>query len=294
MDTHTPPRNRSQKLGIGGLALLACIAVVLCGLVCSPRAAHAAVGDYGTLEDGTYTVTSTLNAWMNWDVAYGSTSNEAKVQSFHHNGNANQVWKITTDSDGYSTIINVNSGKALDVPDGTAANGKQLQQYTPNGTDSQKWKIIERSTGYKIVSALDESYCIDLADGSYSSRDDRTAIQLFQDNSTKAQRWNIDKVADQTTTVLPDQTKLFDSSVYITDAQAGTYTWEKVPDGWEVKTVDDWEEQNVKIQGLKWTGDSFPFERDEAVLRIDRCGKVDGRWITMRLTFSDIVGNNEW
>ena len=298
METHTHPRKWSARLGIGGLALLACIAVALCGLIGSPRAAHAAVGDYGTLEDGTYTVTARLSAWMNWDVTDGSTSNEAKVQSYHHNGTGAQVWKITTDSDGYSTIINVNSGKALDVPDGKVASEKQLQQYTPNGTKAQKWKIIERSDGcFKIVSALDESYVIDQANGWIN---DGNAVQLFTSNDTYAQRWHIDKVADQTTTVLPDQTKLFDTSVYITDAQAGTYTWEKVPDGWKVETSNDWAEQsgeaaqNVKVQKLKWTGDSFPFERGEVVLRIDRCGKVDGRWITMRLTFSNIVGYNEW
>ena len=297
METYTPPRNRSQKLGIGGLALLACIAAALIGLVCSPGAAHAAVGDYGTLEDGTYTVTARLSAWMNWDVTDGSTSNNAKIQSYRHNGTAAQVWKITTDSDGYSTIINVNSGKALDVPDGTVANGKQLQQYTPNGTKAQKWKIIERSDAYRIVSAVDESYAIDLDSGSVS---DHAAIQIWKAGVTDNERWHIDKVADQTTTVLPDQTKLFNTSVYITDAQAGTYTWEKVPDGWEVveraNTIENHESSavaNIRVMTLKHKDGYYPGGNAVAVLRVDDCGKVNGKSVSFRLTFSGIAGLND-
>ena len=295
METHTPLRSRSQKLGIGGLALLACIAAALIGLVCSPRAAHAAVGDYGTLEDGTYTVTARLSAWMNWDVTDGSTSNNAKIQSYRHNGTAAQVWKITTDSDGYSTIINVKSGKALDVPDGTVADGKQLQQYTPNGTKAQKWKIIERSDAYKIVSAIDETYAIDLDSGSVS---DHAAIQIWKDGNADNERWHIDKVADQTTTVLPDQTKLFDSSVYITDTQAGTYTWEKVPDGWEVVETDNSPYAgDIRIKALQYKSGNYAGGNAEAVLRIDKCGKVEGKWLSLRLTFSNMAGSglsNTW
>ena len=291
METHTPPQKWSQKLGIGGLAILACIAAALIGLVCSPRAAHAAVGDYGTLEDGTYTVTARLSAWMNWDVTDGSTSNNAKIQSYRHNGTAAQVWKITTDSDGYSTIINVKSGKALDVPDGTVADGKQLQQYTPNGTKAQKWKIIERSDAYKIVSAIDETYAIDLDSGSVS---DHAAIQIWKDGNADNERWHIDKVADQTTTVLPDQTKLFDTSVYVADAQAGTYTWETVPDGWEVvDQADDLYigDKPTTVKALRYKNGVYPGTTAEAVVRIDKCGKVDGKWISLRLTFSNLTGH---
>ena len=265
----------------------------------APTSAHAIVGDYGTLEDGTYTISAYLSPWMCWDMTDKSTSNNAKLQSYHHHGGANQVWKITTDSDGYSTIINVNSGKALDVEGGTVALHKKLQQYTPNGTKAQKWKIIERSTGYKIASALDESYVIDLTD--YSTADG-AAIQLWVDASTSAtaQRWHIDKVADQTTTVLPDQTKLFDTSVYITDAQAGTYTWEKVPDGWEAVEKANVKENHesssvsdIKVTALQYKEAFYSGGNAVAVLRVDDCGKVDGKSVSLRLTFSNIAGLND-
>lgn len=188
--------------------------MALCGLAFSPRAAHAAVGDYGTLEDGTYTISSKVSSWMCVEVAGGSTSNTAKVQSYKSNGTAAQVWKITTDSDGYSTIINANSGKALDVPDGEVADLKQLQQYTPNGTEAQKWKIIENSDGYfKIVSALDESFAIDLA---YASTANGAAVWLHNYPAMNAQSWAFTNISVENYTAMP----------FYTDKQlAGQLTW---------------------------------------------------------------------
>ena len=287
MDTHTPPRNRSQKLGIGGLALLACIAVALCGLTFSPTAAHAAVGDYGTLEDGTYTVSPILSSSMYWDVVDGSTDARAKIQSYHHNGTVAQVWKITTDSDGYSTIVSVKSGLALDITGGTMVNGNQLQQYTPNGTEAQKWKIIECSNGYKIVSAKDESFVIDLCGASTA---DRTAIQIWSDASVPAQRWAFTKVADEKTTVVSDKGKLFDTSAHITDAQPGTITWETVPSGWEAATVTYGNRYiTYSTEGVVYTGGKYYSGGDATpVARIDKCCKVNGKWASVRLTFSNI------
>ena len=284
METHTPPlRSRSQKLGIGGLALLACIAVALIGLVCSPRAAHAAVGDYGTLEDGTYVISSysasTQGYSRLWDVYNAGKSDGTKVVSYHSDGTGAQRWRITTDSDGYSTIVNAQSGKALDVPGGTVANGKQLQIYTSNGSKAQKWKIIERSSAYKIVSAVDESYVIDL---NSASTDDFTAIQLYQDNSTSAQRWTFEKVAEDALNISSEQTEMFDTSVYITDAQGGSFVVEDLPDGWIGPKTSGKDLVCYYAAGL-YTGGS-----DTIKVRYDKIGKVNGQWVSVRLTFSNL------
>ena len=286
MNTHTP-RKWSSRLGTGGLALLACIAVALCGLIGSPRAAHAAVGDYGTLEDGTYSVSPILSSSMNWDVVAASTSNGAKIHSYHHHGAAQQCWKITTDSDGYSTIINVNSGKALDVDNGTVADDKQLQQWEPNGSKAQKWKIIEVEGGYKIASAVNESYVIDLYCGSTV---DGTAIQLYHDLNNNPQTWTFTKVSNENNTVVTDKGKLFDTSVYVTDAQPGTITWEKIPSGWsnQAATYIAGSTKHV-INAAVYTGGSrYTGGSATPVVRVDKCCKVNGKWASIRLTFSNI------
>ena len=224
---------------------------------------------------------------MYWDVVDGSTDASAKIQSYHHNGTVAQVWKITTDSDGYSTIASAKSGLALDITGGTMVNGNQLQQYTPNGTEAQKWKIVECSNGYKIVSAKDESFVIDLRGASTA---DRTAIQIWSDASVLAQRWAFTKIADEKTTVVSDKGKLFDTSVHITDAQAGTITWETVPSGWEAATVT-YNNRGMQhhAKGLVYTGGDYYSGGDATpVARIDKCCKVNGKWVSIRLTFSNI------
>ena len=104
MDTHTPPRNRSQKLGIGGLALLACIAVALCWLAFSPRTAHATETTvkvsnaqtemYSTsvyltdMNIGTPIIESVPSGWTKW------TTSSAKQPSVRYSNGT--YWKSGT------------------------------------------------------------------------------------------------------------------------------------------------------------------------------------------------------
>ena len=249
----------------------------------APTSAHAAVGDYGTLEDGTYTISSYMSAQMNWTVASNGTSDGTKIVSYNHTGNINQLWKITTDSDGYSTIIAANSGKALDLQGGTAANGKQLQIYTPNGTKAQKWRIYEVTDGYRIDSAVDESYSIDLKS---KSTENLAAIQIWTGGNAPQRTWHLDKVADETNATT-EKTALFDTSVYITDHQRGTITWESIPSGWTEGTA--YYNGTYEMPAAMYTGgDYYVGGNATVVARVDKCGKVNDRWISVRLTFSNI------
>ena len=263
--------------------------MALCGLAFSPRAAHAAVGDYGTLEDGTYVISSyyasTQGYSRSWDILDGGKSDGTKVISYSTHSAGNQRWRITTDSDGYSTIVNAQSGKALDVPWATAANGTQLQVYKNHGGIGQKWKIVERSTGYKVVSAIDESYVIDL---SWVSTDNGAAIQLYQDHGGLGQRWTFERCAEDALNVSDEQTELFDTSVYLTDAQPSEPVFEYVPSGWSVgKLSGIWGDNGVYYSG----GDYWTSGDAVIKVRYDKIGKVNGEWVSCRLTFENLRGN---
>ena len=286
MDTHTP-RKWSTRLGIGGIALLACIAVALCGLAFSPRAAHAAVGDYGTLEDGTYMISSyyasTQGYTCYWDVADGGKSDGTKVQSWQGAGSGDERWRITTDSDGYSTIVNAQSGKALDVPGGTFNDLEQLQIYTKNGGKAQKWKIIEEEHGYKIAWAADERYVIDLA---YSSTDNGAMVILGGSHGGDNQRWTFKRCTEDALNVSDEQTELFDTSVYLTDYHSTTPVLESIPDGWSVESIG----QRGWI--VNYDGGEY-YAGGNAVIkaRYDKIGKVNGEWVSIRLTLSSFKGD---
>ena len=285
MDTHTP-RNRSQKLGIGGLALLACIAVALCGLIGSPRAAHAAVGDYGTLEDGTYVISSYYASTQGyskcWDIANGSKDDGTKVQSWQNNETGAQRWRITTDSDGYSTIVNAQSGKALDVPGCSIDWLEQLWIWHSIDYDAQKWKITEDENGYKIASALNESYVIDLA---YWSTNDGAMLILTEDGGAANQRWTFEKCTEDALNVSDEQTELFDTSVYITDVQAGTLVVENLSSGWEIKG-------DIGTYAVLYYSLGLYSGSPNIKVRVDKVGKVNGRWVSIRLTFNNLKASS--
>ena len=218
-------------------------------------------------------------------MAGGDKDDGTKVQSWQNNATGNQRWRITTDSDGYSTIVNAQSGKALDVPGGTFNDLEQLQIYTKNGGKAQKWKIVERATGYKILWAGDESIAIDLA---YWSTDNGAMLILAGDSGNANQRWTFERCTEDALNVSDEQTEMFDTSVYLTDKQKSTPVVESVTDGWSVGTLSG--DQNVL--GVYYSGGDYWHSYGAVIkVRYDKIGKVNGEWVSCRLTFGSLRGN---
>ncbi len=140
--------------------------------------------------DGTYFIHSALNNSFVLDVDSGKTTNEANVQLYENNGTGAQGWKVTHDTKGYVTFINVNSGKVLDVNTGQAASGQNVQQYQSNGSYAQKWIVVKDGSSYKIVSGINSNYVLDLNNAQVVNAQN---IQIYQSNNTKAQRWTFSK-----------------------------------------------------------------------------------------------------
>ena len=139
-----------------------------------------------TLADGTYTINLTLNTSYVLDVNGGSKVNFGNIQLYQSNGTLAQGWKVSHDSKGYVTFINIGSGKAIDVKDGSAYNGQNISQYTSNNTYAQKWIVVQEGNGFKIISALNTSYVLDLNSALVKNYQN---IQTYKSNDTLAQRW---------------------------------------------------------------------------------------------------------
>lgn len=147
---------------------------------------HLAQMNKNTLSDGMYTLNSALNTSYVLDVNGGSKANFGNIQLYQSNGTMAQGWKVSHDSKGYVTFINVGSGKALDVKDGSTKNGQNISQYTSNNTYAQKWIVVQEGNGFKIVSALNTSYVLDLNSALVKNFQN---IQAYKSNDTSAQRW---------------------------------------------------------------------------------------------------------
>lgn len=145
-----------------------------------------AFNNRNNLSDGIYTINSSLNSTFVLDVNGGSKANFGNIQLYKNNGTAAQAWKVSHDSKGYVTFINVWSGKAIDIKDGYSQNKQNISQYSSNNTYAQKWIIIKDGDGFKIVSALNDNYVLDLSGGDVRNTSN---IQLYKGNGTGSQRW---------------------------------------------------------------------------------------------------------
>lgn len=130
---------------------------------------------------------------MALDVAGGSKSAGANAQLYTSNNTQAQRWKFVQNSDGSYSIRSDCNGLFLDVAGGSSKNGANVCLYTSNGTWAQKWEIERVSQPvndgpYRISTALSSKKVIDLSGGSLENG---AAIQIYSDNSSLAQDWNV-------------------------------------------------------------------------------------------------------
>lgn len=168
------------------------------------------------LKDGSYSISTSLDKKKVLDVPGGSVSNGNKLQIYSSNGTDAQVWRISTDASGYTTIYSGDSSKVLDVANGYAYSGATVQLYEYNGSLAQKWILTAYDAFYKITSALNHLLVLDLSSANTTNG---TKLQLWKDNGTSAQRWyftgastkrqRIDEVANDNISALEDGTYAF-------------------------------------------------------------------------------------
>jgi autotransporter-associated beta strand protein len=84
-------------------------------------------------------------------VASGSTSDGALVNSAANTGASYQQWNITRNLDGYYALNNANSGLTLDVVDGTLANNGSVDQWATLNNLIQQWSIQPAGNGYYYI-----------------------------------------------------------------------------------------------------------------------------------------------
>ena len=138
------------------------------------------------IQDGIYTIQSSLNSKYVMNVEGGSTDDGGNLQLYQNQGTTSQQFRITHDSEGYVTITNVKSGLVLDLCGACVSNGSNIWQYASNNTKAQKWIVKKVDNEYVIMSALNTKYVIDLTGGAASNNSN---IQLYTYNGTKAQKW---------------------------------------------------------------------------------------------------------
>jgi len=89
------------------------------------------------------------------DVAAGSASDAAAVQTYTVNSTLAQLWHLMARTTTTWQLLSVLSGKSLDVINGSLTSGTRLQQWDDNDTTAQTWTLAATgstvtydSTGY--------------------------------------------------------------------------------------------------------------------------------------------------
>ena len=143
----------------------------------------------GTLEDGVYTIASSLNRNLVLDVSGVSKDAGANVHGWMSSGGENQLWYIKSIGGGLYTVRALHSGRYINVAGSGTANGTNLHQWnngTPNG--DEKWRITNNGDGTYTFHAAVNGLALDLAEGKVANGQN---VQCWTSNGTGAQKWSL-------------------------------------------------------------------------------------------------------
>ena len=163
--------------------------------------------DVSTTENG-YRTIAIHGAGAVLDAAGGNDANGTKLQTYAANGTKAQKWIIEKDGERFRIVSALNGQKVADVPGSSIASGAGLQLYSANGTAAQSFYFVDptavRSELDKLASdnrevVKDGDYAIaagpDLSrmvlDVTGGSASNGANVQIYQSNTTAAQRWRV-------------------------------------------------------------------------------------------------------
>ena len=141
----------------------------------------------GTLEDGVYTIASSLNQNIVLDVAEVSKSSGANIQVWTAANSENQLWYIQSIGGGLYSVRALHSARFMNVAGSGKTNGTNIHQWsdkTPNG--DEKWRIQDNEDGTYTFLAAVNGLALDLAEGKVANGQN---VQCWTSNGTGAQKW---------------------------------------------------------------------------------------------------------
>ncbi|MEA5020604.1 MAG: RICIN domain-containing protein [Gordonibacter sp.] len=112
-------------------------------------------------------------------------------------GTDTQLWKPAVRGNGYLSFLNKASGSALDVVGASSASGANVQVHGANGSVAQQWLVsvtdVIPEGLYTIATSLNGGMVLDIANGSTQNG---AALQVYESNSTAAQKFKVSKAVD--------------------------------------------------------------------------------------------------
>lgn len=131
----------------------------------------------------------------------------ASVQLYDGNATDAQRWAVQHNDDGTVTLTSKSCSLALDVAGAGTSSGTAVRVYTSNQTDAQRWFVIQKSGDYapdftrpvEFAPKVNEELRLDCVGG---GKENGTGIQVYTNNGTSAQQWQILDHGDGTWTLI--------------------------------------------------------------------------------------------
>ena len=147
------------------------------------------------LPDGIYRIHPATDASKSIDLDAGNRNDGTKIQLWDNIYNSDgQKYQIRRGEDGYYTIASLASDKPISsTPSGKQAEGTKVIQSSNTDSCASKWAITIDNEKYKFVSS-----CTGLAlDMPNKSTENGTSLQIWGDNGSSAQRWDLERIDGQ-------------------------------------------------------------------------------------------------
>ena len=146
--------------------------------------------------DGYYKIANVGSALI-MDVENGAQVNGTNIRQWEDNGAVAQRWKIIKNSDGTYNFIAQCSEKALDVNGGVFQDGTNIQQWDYNNSIAQRFNLEKTEFLSEEVVSIKKATNYDVAlDISNTTSEDGKELQLWEENGSLAQRFEIQRVKE--------------------------------------------------------------------------------------------------
>ena len=148
----------------------------------------------GSIDNGEYTIKTSLDKTKYLDVSKGNTEENALIQLYSKwlDNNKAQEWSIENIGNEIYKIKSKLSGKNLAFDVNSIDVNPQLKLKNENLDDcSQRWNIQRKDLHeYKIITSCDTNHTINVKD---DKPKDESPVQINKKNNNKAQAWIIEK-----------------------------------------------------------------------------------------------------
>ena len=132
--------------------------------------------------NGLYSAATVLNSSKVLDLSNAGTADNTKIQIWSSNKTYAQKWYLSRVAANTYTLQSTSSGKYL-----TAKSNGSLYQHAKTGGSEQKW-LVNWVNGYYQLKNLLTGKWLDVSNAGTA---DGTAVQTWEWNNTKAQRWKL-------------------------------------------------------------------------------------------------------